>query len=505
MNIVSLLSYTKQMDAWFWFPIGTVLHILTFCLVTFHCLENRREAVSAVLWIFVAWSLPIIGPLLFLAFGIDRLPTKGWRKHNSNMAFLSERRAREQGAMPLAYWQAVHKTLVAEPASPFAKELNKAMNTILSEYPLLDGNIIKPMISGDEAFPQMLKAIDNAEDHIHLQTFILGNDPIGREFLDHLKNKAESGVKVRFMYDRFGSTSAFLGGLIRNYTNIPNMNVAGWTQANPIKRQFQVNLRNHRKVLIIDGKKAFLGGVNLDSENVTRGNIPPVRDYHFAMEGPIAQELQYLFLRDWYFMTDDDPEHLLSKDHFPHIPPVGKSMIRVVDSGPTREMEAVAEVFFTAIVSARKQILAVTPYLVPTQDIIRAFRSAAQRGVDVRIVVPRINNHVYAGMAGRALYDELLSSGVRIFERQPPFIHAKAMIIDDTMAIVGTANLDVRSLRLNYETNLTVYDDVFINELKRIVLEDIAYSAELDLTTWRMRPKKQRLMENFCSLLTPIL
>jgi cardiolipin synthase len=147
----------------------------------------------------------------------------------------------------------------------------------------------------------------------------------------------------------------------------------------------------------------------------------------------------------------------------------------------------------------------VTPYLVPTRDIFRAFRAAALRGVDVRLIVPKKNNHRYAGMAGRALYEDLLDAGIRIFERPAPFIHGKALIVDDALAVVGTANLDVRSLRLNYETNLVVYDDGLVGELKRVVHEDMAKSSELMLREWRRRPRIQRMAENFCNLLTPVL
>jgi cardiolipin synthase len=163
------------------------------------------------------------------------------------------------------------------------------------------------------------------------------------------------------------------------------------------------------------------------------------------------------------------------------------------------------DTFFAAIGAAQRELLAVTPYLVPTPDILRAFRVAALRGVDVRLILPQKSNHVYAGMAGRALYDDLLAAGVRIYERPPPFLHAKALIVDNALAIVGTANLDVRSLRLNYETNIAVFDEAFVGELKRIVLEDLAASRELELARWRQRPAVQRALENACSLLTPIL
>lgn len=495
-------------EAWlihFRLAVVASAHVLAFSLVTVHCLRNRREPTSALLWIFVTFTFPLIGALLFLAFGVNRVTRKGWRKHESDQAFLSERRRREDEQQPLAYWRALRNSVAAEPASPFAHNLNTALNAMLTDYPLLGGNRIDPLVDGDEAFPSMLKAIEAARDHVHLQTFIVGHDSIARRFLDLLREKAEAGVKVRFLYDRFGSTHALLGGLLHAYRNVPNLRLVGWTQANPLKRQFQFNLRNHRKLLIVDGQRAFTGGINLSVNNVRQSQRPPDRDYHFALQGPIVQELQYAFLSDWYFMSEESHEALLSEKHFPPVQPAGNALIRAIVGGPTADVETLTDVIFAAIASARRQLVALTPYFVPTQDILRAMRSAALRGVDVRLVVPRDNNHRYAGLAGRALYDELLSAGVHIFERKPPFMHAKALIVDDALAIVGTANLDVRSLRLNYETNLAVFDGAFIDALKRLAAEEISMSERIEHAAWRQRPSAQQLAENFCNLLTPIL
>ena len=491
--------------SWTWVFVGSVTHLVAFAAVVLHCLRNRKEATSTILWIFMAWSFPVVGPLLFLAYGINRVPAKGWRKEQSNRRFFQERKAREDPSMPLAHCRDMRTALAQEPLPPSARELNRLMDTVLSECPPLGGNRIVPLVTGDEAFPRMLAAIEAASHHIHVQTFILGNDATGRQFLEALRKKAESGVTVRLLFDRFGSTRAWVNGLIARYTRIPNMHVVGWTQANPLKRQFQINLRNHRKLLVVDGKTAFMGGINLQVENTTRPGHLPIRDYHFEINGPLVSELQYTFFRDWYFMTGEDPDRLLHGEHFPSVPSAGNARARVINAGPTSEMEVLTDTFFAAIGSAQRELLAVTPYLVPTPDILRAFRVAALRGVDVRLVLPLKNNHVYAGMAGRALYDDLLAAGVRIFERPPPFIHAKALIVDDVLAIVGTANLDVRSLRLNYETNIAVFDEAFIRELKRIVLEDLDASRELELGRWRARPGVYRILENACNLLTPIL
>ena len=204
-------------------------------------------------------------------------------------------------------------------------------------------------------------------------------------------------------------------------------------------------------------------------------------------------------------MTSEAPEVLLQDRHFPSMKTAGDCLARVVCSGPTSERETIADVFFMAIVRARKQVLIVTPYFVPPSDMLRALRSAAIRGVDVRIIVPAKSNHIYAGWASRALYDDLIRSGVHVFERSAPFLHAKAMIVDDRISIVGTANWDVRSMRLNYETNIAIHNEIFANALKRVVLDDEAQSNEVDLGTWRQRPQWHRLAENACSLMTPIL
>ncbi len=488
-----------------WFATWTALHALSFSLVCLDCLKTRREATSAISWIFVSWSFPIIGPVLYLTVGVNRVPKMGFHK-SSHDARLREAREANEEALPLAYWRTIHSDSVhGTPATDLDKELCHAMDAITSELPLLTGNAIFSLVTGDELFPRMRQAIDQAKHHVHLQSFIIQNDATGRAFMDCLAAKARSGVQVRLLYDRFGSTQARLTGLFRRYRKVPNLKIAGWTQVSPLKRQFQINLRNHRKALIVDGQRAFLGGINLHHENTTRTSGLAIRDYHFEFEGPIVQEIQYAFMKDWYYMTNEDSEILLRDVYFPSITIRGDALARLVCSGPTEQLQTIADVFFSAIVRARKQILIVTPYFVPPYDILRALRSAAIQGVDIRIILPARNNHIYAGWASRALYDELLQSGVRIFERRPPFIHAKALIVDDSVSIVGTANWDVRSLRLNYETNVSIHDEVFANSLKRIVLDDEARSTEVTLEGWRKRPQWHRLAENACSLMTPIL
>lgn len=491
--------------SWPWLGAAWTVHILSFLLVGYHCLSRRREAASALLWIFAAWAFPFLGPLFYLAFGVDRVPYKGFQKQVKDRQLLAERQAREDEALPLAYWRTVHRAAVDEPPAGIGRDLNRALNAILPEHPLLGGNAVTPLVNGDETYARLRQAIGEAVHSVHLQCFMIRDDEIGREFLALLLEKARQGVVVRLLYDRFGSTHAVLRGLFRRAPSVPSFRSAGWTQANPFKRQFQINLRNHRKIAVIDARRAFCGGINLHVENIERAGRPAIRDYHFELRGPIVQELQYTFMSDWYFMTGEEPRELLQKSYFPHIDPAGSCLVRLVNSGPASDHDVMAESFFQAITSAQREILAATPYFVPTPDLLHAVCAAARRGVHVKLIVPARNNHPYAGLAGQALYEDLLSAGVRVFERRPPFMHAKALIVDDRFSMVGTANLDVRSLRLNYETNLAVCDERFINRLKRIVLEDLALSDEIGLEAWRRRPVARRLKENFCHLLTPVL
>lgn len=491
--------------AWLTLGLGTLMHILCVGLVTYHCLQTRREPTSALLWIFLAWAFPVLGPFFYLTLGVDRITRKSFLRAATARRLREVRQSREDESLPLAYWRTVHQAATACPEDPACASFNRALDAVISDHPLLGGNELDLLISGDELYPLLFAAIGEARHHIHLQSFIIRNDETGRKLLDLLAQQASRGITVRVLYDRFGSSWAVLSGMFRRYRHIRNMHLRGWTLANPLKRQFQLNLRNHRKIAVIDGRTAFVGGINLSDDNTSCEKLTGFRDYHFKVVGPIVQELQYTFISDWHFITGTAPEKLLTEDYFPHIDNLGNIQMRVINSGPSEEMEVMADVVFLAVTAARHQILAVTPYFVPPRELVAAFKAAARRGVDVRLIVPGKNNHFYAGWASRSLYEELLETGVRIFERREPFLHAKALLIDDMLSFVGSANLDVRSLRLNYETNLAVFDSATANTLKEVVLDEQAHSNEINLQEWRRRPAYRRFLENLFHLMTPVL
>lgn len=499
-------------SAWFdwfrgapWLSVGAAVHLLLFLSVALHVLRHRRRADSTLLWLLIAWSVPVAGTVLYAMFGVDRVPKERWRRNvQRHVQMDGARDAATDDVVPEAYWRSVGGAPTT-PADEWARELDRPLAAMLESFPLLGGNLVTPLLTGDEAFPKMLEAIREARHHIHLQSFIIGNDATGREFMDAVAAKAREGVRVRVLYDRFGSSHALWGGLFRKYRKVPNLALAGWTQSNVFRKQMHLNLRNHRKTLVVDGRIAFMGGVNLNEYSRSRGKVPAIQDYHFRLLGPIVQELQYSFLRDWHVMTEEDPVQLLSAQHFRRLPAEGKALVRVVNSGPSSDLRVAVDVFFNAVNAARKQVFIITPYFLPSEDLLRALRMAALRGVRVYLVVPEKSNHWYTTWAGRAMYEDLLESGVRIFERAPPFIHAKAMTVDDQLAIVGSSNWDFRSLYSNYETSLAVYDTRMVMHLKLLMSEDLHESREVELGVFKRRPVLHRYLENACGLLSPLL
>ena len=505
VQVLVVVAAAQPVD-WSSLGLGTLAHAAIALLVTLHSLREPREPRSTLLWIYLAWALPFLGAVIYLAFGINRLPVKGWQKQRSDQTFWEARRNRESESQPLAYWRGLQDALLAHPRDPADAELNRVLDRLHPGHPLLGGNAITCFTDGEEAYPAMLEAIRLARHHIHLQSYIVGADSIGRMFSDLLAARAREGVRVRVLYDDFGSARTRLLGFFRRYRGVHNLQIVGFSQVNPVKRQFQLNLRNHRKLLIADGHRGFIGGMNLSAAHHPDANDRAgIRDYHFAVDGPIVLELQYTFLRDWYYMTDENAETLLSRDHFPQITAQGPAAMRVVNAGPTSEREALCDANFALIGSARDQILLGTPYFVPPDDMRRALRVAALRGLDVRLLLPAETNHLSTTYAARACYDEMLTAGVRLFLRRPPFMHSKFLLVDGRNAMVGTANFDNRSLKLNYETNLIVFDTAFADAFKRRVLDDFAHADELDLAAWKRRPATQRLVENLFNLASPAL
>jgi cardiolipin synthase A/B len=486
--------------------ISIFIHISLCVAITLHALISRKETSSLLIWLIITYNIPFFGALLYFSFGVNKINVaKADRRSLSeqirNAKYTSNDKKIKMDDFLTSYREQQHKPMATE----FSIEFDEALSKIYRESAVVGYNKLTPLITGDNFYPELMKEIEKAEHHIHLQSFIIQRDQIGIELMEALKKKAEAGVVVRVMYDTLGSTKAHITHFFKKYKKNKNMHIEGWTLANPLKKQLQINLRNHRKSAIIDGETAFFGGINFHKENITRGDLQPIRDYHFKIEGPGVVELQYEFFRDWLFMTDVSIEKIFNSDYFFEQESCGDANVRLINTGPEIGSTPMTDLYFLAITRAKKSIIAVSPYFLPNPEIIQALKNAKNTGVDVKLITPKKNNHKYAGLAAKGNYSSLLECGIQIYEREEPFMHAKAMIIDDEIVIAGSSNLDVRSLTLNYESNAVIYSEPFAQKFKAVVLFDQAQSEPISYNKWIKRSNLEVVLEDICNLLAPVI
>jgi len=432
-------------------------------LITVHVLLRKREVGAAIGWIGLVWLSPIFGSALYALFGVNRV-TRRARK----LAIRPSQPNPPPGAQDAAE---------ADLTERF-RPLDHAVRRITA-LPLQGGNHIETLRNGDAVYPAMLAAIAGATRSIALSSYIFRKDATGRAFIDALQAARARGVAVRVLVDGIGSGYFFAtvyGGLRRRGVPVGRF----MHSALPWRMPF-LNLRTHKKLLIIDGTLAFTGGINIADVNRVALNPPkPVRDVHFRIEGPVVAQLTAAFASDWAFVMD---EEIGGPDWFPMLAPRGETRARVVTSGPDADLRKIELVVLEAITCATRSIRLVTPYFLPSEVLVSALSLAALRGLTVDVVVPRATDHPIVDCAMRAHVDPLLRADVRIWLDDPPFEHAKLLVIDEAWCFIGSANWDTRSFRLNFELNVEVYDtalaqrlDAFIREKMRVRLtrQDLA-------------------------------
>jgi len=422
--------------------IGTLLALA----VTVHALMRKRRVSVAVAWVGLAWLTPILGTVLYLMFGINRV-TRRARRLRTKPSEALEAPSQEDAVVPRILWP-----------------LDRALRRITG-LPALAGNAVRLYRNGDQAYPAMLEVIDGARESLVLTSYIFRDDPTGRTFCDALARAKARGVAVRVIIDGIG------GGYFRAlaYRRLRAAGVPAGLfmhSALPWRMPF-LNLRNHKKLLIADGRIAFTGGVNISQPNRLASRPDhPIRDTHFRIEGPVVEQLMMAFASDWAFV---DGEILDGPAWFPDLVPLGPTIARAVTSGPDADVEKIESVILHALNGARESVRLVTPYFLPDEVVMSALALAAERGVTVDVVIPRRSDHPFVDWATRAHVPPLLKSGVRIWLDEPPFDHSKALVIDGAWCFVGSANWDMRSFRLNFELNVELYDAAMAAELGRFI------------------------------------
>jgi cardiolipin synthase len=462
-------------------------HFLAALLASIHVLLTKRDSRAASLWLGTIWFLPVFGPILYLALGVNRI----------------RRRAISLG---------VRKTVVR----PIPKDLGESqpsgvehlemlarvVDRIVSR-PLMPANRLQPLINGDEAFPAMLAAIDSATKSISLVTYIFDNDASGKKFTEALTRAVKRGVAVRVLVDAAGTRYSWPSITHRlKHARIPFAKFLPASILTPW-RVTTINLRNHRKVLVVDGRTAFTGGMNIRQGNVLVDKPKsPVHDLHFQVEGPVVAQLQEAFATDWMFTTG---EALDGDLWFPELEECGGVVARVIPDGPDADFETVRWTLLAALAEAQNSVQILTPYFLPDTGLITALNLAALRGVRVDIILPANSNLRFVDWASRALWWQVLKRGCRIWLTQAPFDHSKLMIVDGHWVLFGSANWDARSLRLNFELNVEAYGRSFAEEMGKIIEHKLQGAHEVTLAEVDGRTYPAKLRDSMVRLFSPYL
>jgi len=370
----------------------------------------------------------------------------------------------------------------------------------LAGHPYLRGNRVDLLVDGEATFESILEGIDAAESYILFQFFIVHDDEIGGAVQRRLISKALNGVQVYFLYDEVGSHD-----LPQSYTEdllAAGVHVYPFNTRKGPRNRFQINFRNHRKVVVVDGKVAWIGGHNVGDEYL--GKDPKFghwRDTHVRIEGPAALAAQLSFLEDWHWATDS----VLSLEWTPRAAPGGEDIpVLVLPSGPADELETANLMFVHAINTARERIWIASPYFVPDHSVVTALQLAGLRGVDVRILIPEKADHLLVYLAAMAYIDEGAATGVKFFRYGDGFLHEKVSLIDDRVATVGTANFDNRSFRLNFEITAVIADEAFAAEVEGMFQEDFRHSKPEAPGELAKKPFWFRLAVRLAALTSPI-
>lgn len=454
----------------------TALHIALALVVTAHALRTKRDPGSAVAWIGLAWLSPVLGSVIYALLGINRV----------------QRRAKAAGARPVLM-QRAH----CEPAPCRVDHLDalEAAAFRLSARQIQAGNEIAMLENGDVAYPQMIAAIEAATRSVALSSYIFRADQAGMPFIDALVRARGRGVEVRVLIDGVGGGYLSSGAFRRlRRAGVPCARFMH--SALPWSMPF-LNLRTHRKLLVADGSAAFMGGLNIGAENLLAEKpTHPVLDTHFRVAGPVVGQLCDAFAEQWYFAT---AEVLDGPDWFPQPKAVSEACARVITSGPDQDLEKIELLVLEAIGCARTSIKVMTPYFLPDERIITALALAAMRGVGVDVVLPARTNHPTIDWAMRAHIDPLLTAGCRVWAHAPPFNHSKLMAIDGLWCLIGSANWDTRSFRLNFEVDLEVYHAQTVAQVSAKIVSHqtvLLTAADLAGRSWaaRTRDRVSRLL-----------
>jgi cardiolipin synthase len=484
-------------------PIGAitlqVLYLLLIAIICIRVIIDTRSVSKTLAYLLLIIFLPILGAVFYFSFGINYRKRKIYNKKLKISEALKERFTLQMKAL---------ENLLLDTPKPELVQFNQTYKLLNNQ--LLGGNWCLPnqylrlLNNGEEKFPALLEELKKAKHHIHIEYYIVEDDEIGNQLKSILIEKVKEGVSVRFIYDDFGSSSIRKGYVkeLRSYGVLayPFHKIRLMYLAN------RLNYRNHRKIVVIDGTTGFVGGINIADRYINNNTIDTYwRDMHLMIKGYSSSALQQIFLNDWNFCSGEALE--MTDVFFPlYKEPIAlTNFTQIISSGPDTDQPNILYAVVNAINAAKHQILITTPYYIPDVTLQNALILAALSGKEVKLLVPKDGDSKLVGIASRSFFDDLLMAGVKIYQYQKGFIHSKTFIIDNTLACIGTANMDTRSFDLNFEVNAMIYDKEIAMQMSRIFENDLQDSLRLEPKRWIVRPKLQKAIEKIIRLTSPFM
>ncbi len=463
------------------------LYFLTVLAVIVVVLSENRNPVKSMAWVLVLVLLPVLGLIIYLIFG----------RSLKGMSLISRSDLRELRRLN----DFSYPTRAVEGLSEESRQLISLVNKLAGPH-LFTGNDVEMFTSGVDKFESLKRDIAAATDHIHVQYFIIENDTAGGELIELLMDKARHGVQVRVLYDYVGSF--YMRPRLLKQMRNAGIEVHPFLELSFTQFAFRVNWRNHRKIVVIDGRVGYVGGMNIADRYVTGDKRWSAwRDTHLRVSGEAVMALQYSFAIDWNFTT----RKLLNFPtmRFTGTPGKENLTMQMVGSGPTNRWNNISFVFFKAITQAKRRVFVQTPYFLPSDSLLKALESAALAGVDVRLMIPRNLDSEMLRLATSSYIKECLLSGIKVYLYEPTVMHAKVVIIDDEFVTTGSTNFDFRSFEHNFEFNVLIYNKDFNSKMRAVFEADMEQCTRLSMGKWKQRPLMQKALESVVRLISPIL
>ncbi|MBB5174844.1 cardiolipin synthase [Texcoconibacillus texcoconensis] len=490
--IIVFLYVTKgYWENWLVGYFSIFLSLSAFFIAIVIFLENRHPA-KTITWLIVLGVFPIFGFFFYLLFG---------QNHRKEKSFSKKAILDEQAFNKIEGNRALDESKLNEMAGGQQKLFRLAHH--LANNPISFSTHTRVLTDGKETFAYIKQALESATDHIHLVYYIVRDDHLGQEIKDILIRKARDGVKVRFLYDSVGSwklSDSYVRQLREEGVDMKPFSPVTF----PILNN-KINYRNHRKIVVVDSNYGFIGGLNIGDEYLGKNRyFGHWRDTHLLVQGEAVRSLQLIFLRDWYYATG---EAALKQSYLsPKLPDTESyGGVQMIASGPDTRWEVIKKLFFSMISSAKKTVWIASPYFIPDEDILSALKIAALSGVDVRLLMPSRPDKRTVFYASRSYFPELLEAGVKIYEYNRGFMHSKLIIVDQEIASIGTANMDMRSFHLNFEANAFLYKTRSVNTLVSDFIYDMEHSTIIRYEAFKKRSFLSKLLESTSRLLSPLL